>query len=104
MQIDDQERRKKHIEVILKAVADRFKSLGYAVIMQPRVICGRNALSLIVGDTCDEAAHLHAAESTGAQAAEGEIGSNVPRQFAQHLFISTVLLSDTNIPDDSLIQ
>ena len=44
MQIDDQERRKKHIEVILKAVADRFKSLGYAVIMQPRVICGRNAL------------------------------------------------------------
>jgi len=72
--------------------------------MQPRVICGRNALSLIVGDTCDEAAHLHAAKARERKPQRGEIGSNVQRQFAQHLFISTVLLSDTNIPDDSLIQ
>ena len=100
----DSERRTKHMEAILETVADRFKDMGYAVIIQPRVISGRYAISLIVGETRDEAAHLHAAESTGAQAAEGEGGSDLQRQFAQHLFISTALLCYATIPDKSLIQ
>lgn len=90
MQTDDLERRTEQLKAILRAVSDRFKSLGYAVVIQPRVISGRYATSLIVGETRDEAAHLHAAESTGVQAAESEVGSDVQRQFAQNLFMSTL--------------
>ena len=104
MPIDDLELRTKHMEQILEAVVIRFRSMGYAVVIQPRVISGRNATSLIVGETRDEAAHLHAAESIGVQAAEGEVGSDLQRQFAQHLFISTTILFDATNPDNSLIQ
>ena len=74
------------------------------MVIQPRVISGRYATSLIVGETREEAAHLHAAESTGVQAAEGEVGSDLQRQSAQHLFLSTALLFDTTVPGNSLVQ
>ena|ERR1700687_1725518 len=104
MQTDDLELRSKHMEQILEAVAIRFKSMGYFVVIQPRVISGRKATSLIVGGTRDEAAYLHAAESLGVRAAEGEMSSGLQRQFAQHLFSSTAHLFDATIQDNSLVQ
>ena len=95
----------KQVKQILKAVAIRLKSLGCAVVVQSRMVSGRCSTSLIIGETRDAAAHLHAAESIGVQVVEG-LGDHpaLQEQFAQQLFLSTALLAEATIPKDFALQ
>lgn len=104
VQIDDSNLRSKQVQQILKGVAIRLKSLGCAVVIQPRVVFGRYSTSLIIGDTRDATAHLHAAESIGVQIV-GNLGdAALQQQFAEQLFRSTALLSEVIASESPILQ
>jgi hypothetical protein len=104
MQIDDLDRRNAQIQQILNAVAIRFKSLGCAVIIQPQVVSGRYATSLIIGESRDAAAHLHTAENIGVQVVESIGDPDLQLLFAQLLFSSAARLSELTLPRNPSVQ